>query len=87
MQPKGMAVVTHNPDIRKKEQHIDSYSRLNWDTERIKKGLEMEKKRFWLDVDIIKKIASEIGFSKCYETPINPKLWQSTHMFDFVVEK
>jgi predicted TPR repeat methyltransferase len=87
MLPKGKALFTHNPDMRKKETHITSYNRLNWSKERIKQALEMEQKRLWLDISKIKKIASKIGFSKCYKVPINPELWQSTHMFDFVVEK
>jgi SAM-dependent methyltransferase len=85
--PKARAVFTHNPDIRKKEKHIKSYDRLDYDKERLKKALEMEEKRLWLDIGKIKDIAAKVGFSRCYETPINPKLWQSTHMFDFVVEK
>ncbi len=87
IQPGGTAFFSHNPDMRKKEVHIKSYDRLNWEKERISRALEIEEKRLWFDIDKIKKTAHEIGFSKCYETPINPKLWQSTHMFDFVLEK
>lgn len=84
MLPKGIAIFTHNPDVRKKEAHIKSYNRLNWNKERIKRSLEMEEKRFWLGINKIKQISFKAGFSKCYEIPINSKLWQSTHMFDFV---
>lgn len=87
MLPKGRAVFTHNPDVRKKEAHIKSYDRLNWSKECLKEALEMEEMRLWLDMGRIEKLARDIGFSKCYETRINPKLWQSTHMFDLVVEK
>lgn len=87
MLPTGKAIFTHNPDIRKKEAHIHSYNRLNWSQDKMKEALETEQKRFWLDMNKIKEIASKVGFSGCYEVPINPKLWQSTHMFDFVVEK
>jgi SAM-dependent methyltransferase len=83
----ALAIFTHNPDLRKKEAHIKSYDRLDWDKERIKHGLEMEDKRLWLDINQVERIACEVGFSMCYEVPINPKLWQSTHMFDFVTEK
>lgn len=87
MESHSVALFAHNPDIRKKDAHIKSYERLGWDQERIQKSLEIEEKRLWLDISRIKEIASEVGFSSCYETPINQKLWQSTHMFDFVVEK
>jgi hypothetical protein len=87
MLPKAKAVFTHNPDIRKKEKHLQSYDRLNYSEEKLEKALKMEGMRLWLNITKIKSIASKIGFSKCYETPINPRLWQSTHMFDFVVEK
>jgi predicted TPR repeat methyltransferase len=87
MSPRARAVFTHNPDIRKKENHFKSYDRLNYGKERLKKALDMEEMRLWLDITKIKGIASKIGFSNCYETPINARLWQSTHMFDFVVEK
>lgn len=86
MLSKGIAIFSHNPDVRKKEAHIKSYSKVNWDKEKIKQALEMEEKRLWLDIKKIKEIASKIGFSRCYEVPINPNLWQSTHMFDFIVE-
>jgi hypothetical protein len=87
MKPKGMTIFTHNPDIKKRSQHIDSYKNLSWEPKKINQGLEMEEKRLWFDFDVIKRISSEIGFARCYEIPINPKLWQSTHMFDFMVEK
>lgn len=87
MLPKGKAIFTHNPDMRKREKHIKSYDKLDWGEERIKEALEMEEMRLWLDINKIKEIASKTGFSKCYEVSINPKLWQSTHMFDFVMVK
>jgi len=83
----GKAIVTHNPNIAKKKAHIKSYHCLNWDSKRIQKALEMEEKRFWMDIKKIKEIASKIGFTKCCEVPINSNLWQSTHMFDFLLQK
>jgi len=87
MASKSRAVFTQNPDVRKRKAHIKSYDSLNYSEERLRKALEMEEMRLWLDINKIKGIASKIGFIRCYETTINPKLWQSTHMFDFVVEK
>jgi tRNA/tmRNA/rRNA uracil-C5-methylase (TrmA/RlmC/RlmD family) len=81
------ALFMHNPDLRTKEKHIKSYDRLNYSKERLEQALVIEEKRLWFDINKIETIAAKIGFSKCYETPINSKLWQSTHMFDFVVEK
>ncbi|MBN1456893.1 MAG: class I SAM-dependent methyltransferase [Sedimentisphaerales bacterium] len=87
MAPGGKAMFAHHPDLKKKAAHLDSYNRLDWDKEKIKQSLEMEEKRLWFDIEEIGKMASKTGFSKCYELPINSKLWQSTHMIDFVVEK
>jgi ubiquinone/menaquinone biosynthesis C-methylase UbiE len=87
MLSKSRAVFTHNPDVRKRKAHIKSYDSLNYGKERLREALKMEEMRLWLDINKIKSIVSKVGFLRCYETPINPKLWQSTHMFDFVVEK
>jgi ubiquinone/menaquinone biosynthesis C-methylase UbiE len=87
MSPNARVLLTHNPDIRKKAAHIRSYDRLDWSKERLQKALQTEEMRLWLDIELLKDIASRIGFSKCHETPINPKLWQSTHMFDLLMEK
>lgn len=54
---KGIAIFTHNPEIRKKEEHMKSYSRINWNKERVKQELEMEEKRLWFSIDKIKVIA------------------------------
>ncbi len=83
----GKAVFTHNPDMRKRQAHIDSYSRLDWPKEKINAALAKEEERLWLEIDELRKTCSKIGFSEFYEVPINPKLWQSTHMLDFVVKK
>ena len=87
MLPRGKVMFLHNPDVRKKEAYIKSYNGLNWSQERVKKALEGEEMRLWLDIRKVEEAAYKFGFSKCYETPINPKLWQSTHMFDLAVEK
>ncbi len=87
MAEKSICVFTNNPDIRKKQEHIKSYERLDWDNERMQKALETEGKRFWFDLDRLLAVADSAGFARSYETPINPDLFQSTHMFDFVVEK
>jgi tRNA A58 N-methylase Trm61 len=83
----GKASYTLNPDIRKKESHIKSYERLDWSSERIEKALQMEEKRLWFDPDEVQKKAQNIGFKKFKETHSNNSLWQSTHMFNFVLEK
>ena len=44
-------------------------------------------KRLWNEHADSDNIFVRVGFSKCYEIPINSKLWQSTHMFDLVGEK
>ena len=54
---KGISIFTHNPEIRKKEEHMKSCGRLNWNKERIKRALEMKKERLWLSTDKIKEIA------------------------------
>ena len=87
MVPGGKAIFAHHPDLKKKEAHLESYNRLDWDEDKMKRSLGMEEKRLWFDIAEISEMASKIGFTKCYELPINTKLWQSTHMLDFVVER
>ena len=83
----GKAILTLNPDFDLKSAHIASYERLNWDKDRILKSLEIEEKRMWLKVERLDEIASKIGFSKFYTTPISQNLWHSTHMFNYMLEK
>ena len=80
-------ITTHTPDARKKRLHIESYDGLNWDKKRIEEALVTEEKRLWVDIAKMEEICLRIGFSSFEETPINDKLWQSTHMMDFVVTK
>ncbi len=44
-------------------------------------------KRLWNEHTGSDNIFVRVGFSKCYEIPINSKLWQSKHIFAFVVKK
>lgn len=83
----GKALFTHNPDLSKKEAHFASYGRLPWDAARIRAALDIEERRFWIDKERLSALALDLGFRASYETPIHPDLWQSTHMFDWVLVK
>jgi ubiquinone/menaquinone biosynthesis C-methylase UbiE len=83
----GRAMFTHNPDLSKKAAHIESYKRLTWSEERVRASLDIEEKRFWVDKEKFRQISRKTGFGWSSESPINDNLWQSTHMFDWVVEK
>ncbi len=83
----GRALYTHNPDLAKKAAHIESYGRLSWEKERVDRALEMEERRLWVDKEEFYRISREVGFGKSVECAINGNLWQSTHMFDWLVEK
>jgi ubiquinone/menaquinone biosynthesis C-methylase UbiE len=83
----GRAMFTHNPDLAKKAAHIQSYEHLDWEKERIRESLAIEEKRLWIDKERFRQISVRAGFSRSYERPVNGHLWQSTHMFDWVVEK
>ena len=48
---------------------------------------EVTREDLLKDIDEIKGIAKRVGFAECEEVPINPKLWESTYMFDFKVKK
>ena len=74
----GIALFTHNPDMRKKESHLATVS---------PETLDMENARLWLDPDEVHDIAMDVGFGICRTLPINPLIWQSSHMFDFFVIK
>ena len=78
---------THNPDIKKKSSFIKSYKNLNWGRKKILESLKIEKRRFWLDFAIIKKIAKKNGFNKIKKIKIDKIFFQSTHMFDFLLMK
>jgi len=74
----GIALFTHNPDASKKESHLATVK---------PEALDMENARLWLDFDEIHDIAMNIGFRVCRKLAINPLIWQSSHMFDMVVQK
>lgn len=78
LQNDGIALFTHNPDLSKKESHLATVP---------PETLEMENARLWLDFDEIHDIAMNVGFRSCRKLAINPQIWQSSHMFDFVLEK
>lgn len=74
----GKCLLTHNPDISKKKSHLATAS---------PETLEMENARLWLDFDDVHDIAMSTGFKSCRKLAINPLIWQSSHMFDFVLTK
>ena len=78
MDDGGIALLTHNPDITKQGRHFNTYK---------DEIPDWEHKRLWLDIQEIYYAAMKIGFKGCKKTPINPLIWQSSHMFDFVVIK
>lgn len=80
-------LISQNPDISKKEEHIKSYEKLNWEKDKIESALKEEERRLWIDFEDVRKIAEQIGFSKCEKLDINKNLWQSTHMFDIILSK
>ena len=87
LEPGGKAMLTHNPDLSKRDDHIASYQRLKWEPSRLRAGLEIEERRFWVDKSRLSAMATDLGFKHSYETPVHPSLWQSTHMFDWVLER
>jgi len=78
MEPGGTALFTHNPDASKKESHLTTIKPEN---------MQIELARLWLDFDEIYDIAMSIGFRSCRKLAINLLIWQSGHMFDFVLKK
>ena len=86
-QTNGLILFTLNPDLEKKQAHIESYKNLNWEKERIEKSLEIEEKRFWLSRIELDKISAKTGFKNIQEIPVNENLWHSTHMFNYLIQK
>jgi SAM-dependent methyltransferase len=80
MVPGGIALFSHNPDASKKDIHIESMPQTE-------ESLKMEQERLWLNSDEVCIMAEKIGFKSYWKTPINPMIWQSTHMFDVVCIK
>tara|TARA_Y100000590_G_scaffold451092_1_gene591850 strand:- start:362 stop:1063 length:702 start_codon:yes stop_codon:yes gene_type:complete len=81
-------IFTHNPDLKRKSQFIRSYNKLHWNRKKIQASIKFENRhRFWLDYQKLKKLALSIGYSKCEKCKIDSKLFQSTHMFDFLLIK
>jgi SAM-dependent methyltransferase len=74
----GIVLFTHNPDLTQKESHLATVPL---------ESLEMENDRLWIDPNEIYDIAMGLGFRTCRILPINPLIWQSTHMLDFMVIK
>ena len=85
---KGKVLLTHNPDLTRKKSFIESYNHLKWPKEKINEAIEFEKKeRFWMDYNMLEKIALTVGFSKCKKLEIPASLFQSSHMFDLLLIK
>lgn len=84
---RGIAFIGHNPDIEKRGAHLKSYEKLNLPKEELDRAMELEDKRLWLDFAVIEDIAKEEGFKSCSRAEIDSNLFQSTHMFDFVLIK
>lgn len=80
MEPGGICLFTHNPDLQRKKSHIASMPQTE-------ETLKMENERLWIDFNEIVSAAQDIGFRSCDKRHINPLIWQSTHMFDCVVVK
>jgi SAM-dependent methyltransferase len=78
MKPGGIALFTHNPDLRKRPFHLAAVP---------PESMEMETQRLWLDPDEVYDVAIGIGFRTCRILPINSLIWQSGHMFDMVLTK
>jgi len=87
LKPNGQCIATHNTDLMLKQAHIDSYQRLDWSQDKIEHALIAEEDRFWLDFSKVKKIALALGFKNCQQSKIHADLFQSTHMFDFILTK
>tara|TARA_Y100000389_G_C17309738_1_gene437331 strand:- start:106 stop:807 length:702 start_codon:yes stop_codon:yes gene_type:complete len=81
---KTVILFTHNLDIKKRSFLIKSYKNLNWNKEKILKSLKMETVRFWLNYEILKKIAKKNNY-KIKKIKIDKFFFQSTHMFDFLL--
>ena len=84
----GKLLLTHNPDIFQKDSFIESYNKLDWSKEKIAKAIKFEKyDRLWINYDRLEKIAKSAGFSTSKKLKIPSLLFQSTHMFDLLLEK
>ncbi len=77
---------THNPDILRKKNHLNSYKKLNWNKKRIIKVKKIENLRLWLNFKILKKISKDNNF-KIKKINIDKNLYGSNHMFDFLIYK
>lgn len=79
IKPGGIALFSHNPDAREKESHLATVKPEN---------MQMELERLWINPNDMWNIAmNKIGFTEYKITPINPLIWQSSHMFDMVMVK
>ena len=83
---KSLILFTHNPDKIKKSSFIKTYKNLNWHKKKLERSLKMENQRFWLDYKKIKILADKNGF-KSKKIKIDKKFFQSTHMFDLLIER
>ena len=80
MKPGGKCLLTHNPDLNKKESHIASMLQTE-------ETLQQENARLWINPQEMMYMSLKAGFSECLIKQINPLIWQSTHMFDMLVIK
>ena len=88
MEPEGILLVTHTPDITKKKSFLKTFQRLEWPEDKIKSAIHYENAiRFWFDFNKLLELAKKAGFSKCEKQIIPNELFQSKSMFDMVLRK
>ncbi|MFA5305909.1 MAG: class I SAM-dependent methyltransferase [Candidatus Babeliales bacterium] len=80
MRPGGKCLLTHNPDLSKKESHIASMPQTE-------ESLQQENARLWINPQEMMYLSLKAGFSECLIKQINPQIWQSSHMVDYLVIK
>ncbi len=87
LRPNGKIIFVHNPNTEKYDAFMHSFDALDWSQEKKERSKQKYDLQLWTTPQQLAAIGKQCGFKKCYESPINPQLFQSKYMYNFVFEK
>ena len=77
-------LISANPDIRKQEEFLKGYDKLDLTEEQKIQKKEANKKNLWTNPDDLIVLAKDLGFNAEIQK-MNEEVWQSWYMFDLLL--
>jgi len=77
-------LIAANPDLKKQDEFLKGYDKLDLSKDQIKEKKEACKKALWTDPDELVSLAKKLNFQATI-LPMNNNVWQSCYMFDLLL--